>query len=89
MISCVVNSKQRQTLRAVFERPTRADLRWTEIVSLLKALGAEVEGGDGSRVAVALRGRRAVFHRPHPSPHASKGLVEAVRTFLASVEVKR
>jgi hypothetical protein len=55
---------------------------------LLKALGAEVEEGRGSRVSIDLKGRRAVFHRPHPNPTAKKGLVETVRALLASVEIE-
>jgi hypothetical protein len=83
-----MNSRQKKTRQAIFERPTRADVRWTEIESLLRALGAEFTEGSGSRVGVALKGKRAVFHRPHHPPVAKKGLVEAVRGFLASVEVK-
>ena len=83
-----MNSKQKDTLRAIFEKPTRADIRWAEIVSLLKALGAEIEQGRGSRTGVALKGKRAVYHQPHPKPVAKKGLVDSVRAFLKSVEIE-
>lgn len=83
-----MNSRQRATLKAVFELPTRADVRWADIESLLKALGTEIEEGRGSRVRVALKGRRATFHRPHPQPKTKKGALESVRGFLTSVEVK-
>jgi hypothetical protein len=33
---------------------------------MLKAMGAEITEGEGSRVRIALNGVRAVFHRPHP-----------------------
>jgi len=34
--------------------------------TMLKAAGAEITEGAGSRVRIALNGVRAVFHRPHP-----------------------
>ena len=83
-----MNSRQRATLKAIFEHPTRANVRWADIESLLRALGAEVEEGSGSRVRVALNGRRATFHRPHPQPATKKGALESVRDFLTSAKVK-
>ena len=43
---------------------------------------------EGSRVAFILNGTRAVFHRPHSRPTASKGVVDAVRRFLVPARVK-
>ncbi|MCC6697866.1 MAG: type II toxin-antitoxin system HicA family toxin [Candidatus Hydrogenedentes bacterium] len=83
-----MNSRQRETLAALFERPTRADIRWTQVESLLTALGAEFEGQGGSRIGVILRGHRIVLHRPHPNPCLKKWAVEAVRGFLESLEIK-
>lgn len=83
-----MNNKQRKTLAAVFERPPRPDIRWTDIENLFRALGAEVTEGSGSRVRVALRGARAVFHRPHPERVTDKGAVVSVARFLESAEVK-
>lgn len=71
----------------VFAEPTPADLRWDEIEALLRAAGAEVGEGSGSRVRVALNGVRAVFHRPHPRPETKRGAVRAVRDFLAAAGV--
>lgn len=82
-----MNKKQQATLNAVFGRPTRADIRWTAIESLIKALGGEVCERAGSRVAVNLNGVIAVFHRPHPRPE-TKGAVDAMRQFLINAGVK-
>ena len=82
-----MNPRQQRTLQALLERPARADIRWADIESLLKALGAEVTEGRGSRVWVALAGQRAVFHRPHPQRVAGKGLATAVRDFLTNAEI--
>ena len=58
------------------------------IEALLRAVGAESGEGAGSRARIALGGVRAVFHRPHPSPEAKRGLVRAVQDFLAAAGVK-
>ena len=83
-----MNSRHRQTLDKIFAEPTAASLRWGEIESLLRALEAEISEGAGSRVRVALRGVRAVFHRPHPSPETKRSSVRAVRELLIMAGVR-
>jgi len=83
-----MNRRHRRTLAQIFAEPTPPDLRWNEIEALLRAVGAEIGEGAGSRARIALGGVRAVFHRPHPSPEAKRGLVRAVRDFLAAAGVK-
>ena len=77
-----MNTRQRNTHEAIFKKPTLANIARADIESLLRALGAEVSEGRGSRVRVALNGVRAVFHRPHPQPGADKGTVKSVRRFM-------
>lgn len=77
-----MNKKQRQTIRRLFEKPTRSDISWNDIESLFIALGAEVTEGKGSRVRVALNDVRAVFHRPHPQRVTNKASVSSVQRFL-------
>lgn len=83
-----MNKAHRVTLDAIFWRPTKANIRWTAIESLIRALGGEISQREGSRVAARLNGVIAVFHRPHPRPETKKGAVEAVRQFLTSAGVK-
>jgi hypothetical protein len=83
-----VNRKHRATIALIFARRVPADLAWRDIEALFRALGAEIEEGAGSRVAVKLNEVRAVFHRPHPSPETKKGAVKAVRIFLQNAGVK-
>jgi hypothetical protein len=82
-----VNSKHRATLQAIFERPTRADIRWPDIESLVSACGGEILEREGSGVAFILEGVRAVYHRPHPKPFAKKGAVDAVRLFFRNAGI--
>ena len=83
-----MNKTQQATLNAIFLRPTRADIRWTAIESLIRALGGEVSEREGSRVAAKLNGITAIFHRPHPRPETRKGAVDAVRQFLVNAGIK-
>ena len=72
----------------IFESPERADIRWVDVESLFEALGAEISQGKGSRIRVALSGKKAVFHRPHPEPVTNKPTVRSVRRFLIEAGVK-
>ena len=83
-----MDRKHRKTLEAIFEKPERANIAWRDIESLFIALGAEVSEGSGSRVRVALKDVRAVFHRPHPRKETNKGAVKSVRRFLEAAGVK-
>ncbi|MFP4502610.1 MAG: type II toxin-antitoxin system HicA family toxin [Candidatus Hydrogenedentota bacterium] len=84
-----MNAKHRRTLEAVFAHPTRTDVAWADVESLFRALGAEVSQGRGSRVRVALGGRRAVFHQPHPQRTCLPAMVRAVRDFLIEAGVNK
>jgi len=83
-----VDRKHRKTLEAIFEKPERANIAWRDVEALFIALGAEISEGSGSRVRVALRGVRAVFHRPHPRKETNKGAVKSIRRFLETAGVK-
>jgi hypothetical protein len=82
-----MNRRQRAVLAQIYTEPARADIRWTDIEALFRALDAEISEGAGSRVRVALNGVRAVFHRPHPSPQTKRGTVRSVRDFLEQAGV--
>jgi hypothetical protein len=82
-----MNQKHRRTLEAVFQDPVRSNIPWRDIEGMLKAAGAEITEGEGSRVRIALNGVRAVFHRPHPRKEAVKGAVRSMRRFLTEAGV--
>jgi hypothetical protein len=83
-----VDSKHRKTLEVIFEKPERANIAWRDIEALFIALGAELSEGNGSRVRIAMKDVRAVFHRPHPRKETNKGAVKSVRRFLEAAGVK-
>ena len=81
-------ARYQKTLALIFENPVRSDVNWTDIMSLLQHLGAEISEGKGSRVRIALNGIRAVFHRPHPGKETDNGALKSMRRFLAEAGVK-
>lgn len=80
-------SHHERTLQAIFADPIRANIRWVDIVALFQHLGATLSEREGSRVAVMLSERVAIFHRPHPRPETGKATVKDVRTFLENAGV--
>ena len=79
--------KHEDTLADVFSEPTKGNLAWRDIESMLRHYGADMSEGAGSRVRAHLNGIRAVFHRPHPQKEAGKAQVEAVRRFLVNAGI--
>lgn len=82
-----LSGRHRATLEAIFAEPVRAGIAWSDIEAMLRASGAQIEEGRGSRVRVALNGVRAVFHRPHPQKEIDRGAVKSVRRFLTEAEM--
>ena len=83
-----MDGKHHKILEAIFEKPERANIAWRDIEALFIALGAEITQGNGSRVRVALKDVRAVFHRPHPRKETNKAAVSSVRRFLEAAGVE-
>ena len=83
-----MNTKHRKTLVAVFTRPTLASIVFSEIESLLKALGGTVSEREGSRIKIDLLGEQWRCHRPHPGKEAKRYQVEEVRDLLERVGVR-
>ena len=82
-----MSGKHLRTLAAVFERPTRVNVPWREIETMLKAVGATVVEGRGSRIRVELGGQSQTFHRPHPQKEADPAAVRSASALLQSVGV--
>jgi len=84
-----MNSRHRRTLSEICKNPAQANISWSDIESLLIALGAEISEGNGSRVRIKLNGERAVFHRPHPQKDTDKGAVTSMRRLLENAGVTK
>ncbi len=84
-----MNRKQKNIFEAIFTRPTKANINFSDIEKLLVSLGAEKIEGNGSRVAFVMPdGSKWEHHRPHPQKEAKKYQVESVREFLERIDIK-
>lgn len=83
-----MKAKHRKTLEAIFAKPTRGGIVFSEIEALIVGLGGEVREGEGSRVAFELKVTRKYLHRPHPGKEAKKYQVEELRDWLLQLEIK-
>jgi len=77
-----MNAKHRKTLNAIFETPTRSNISFSDIESMVKAMGGKVIEREGSRIILSVAGGLWHTHRPHPSHEAKKYQVESFRDFL-------
>jgi hypothetical protein len=83
-----MNKKGQKTLQAIFAKPTRSDIKWQDIESLLVSMGAVISEGRGSRVRIHFKGWCGIFHRPHPKRETIKGAVDQIRKDLTRLGVK-
>jgi len=83
-----MNSKQRKTLEAIFSLPTPKNLTWDALVSLLRALGCDMEKDGGSHFAFRRDNQKVDFHRPHPGKELKPYQVRDAKAFLIKIGVK-
>ena len=81
-IICLVNSKHRKTLKAIFTEPVNGNIEWRKIEALFLGLGAVRTERAGSAISFVLNEVRADFHRPHPDKEALRYRVKDARKFL-------
>ncbi len=83
-----LSNTQYKTLRRLFAVPPCSDISWSEIMSLLEALGGVVKE-YGDRVCVAISHKRAIIHRLDNQTYASRHAVERVQYLLTTVGIEQ
>ena len=83
-----MNSKHTKTLKAIFAKPAASNIKFSDIEALVTELGGEVREGDGSRVALLLKGGTKHAHRPHPGKEAKQYQIKEIKEWLTAVGVK-
>jgi hypothetical protein len=83
-----MNRKQQNIVKAVFSKPTKANIEFTDLEKLTIALGGEIIEGSGSRVKFILNGAEFFAHRPHPQKEAKKYQLDDFREFLKLAGIK-
>ncbi|WP_323073178.1 type II toxin-antitoxin system HicA family toxin [Mycetohabitans endofungorum] len=81
-------TRNARTLTAVFTKPTLGGIVFTDIESLVVALGGSINEGAGSRIAFELNGTRRYLHRPHPGKEAKRYQVENLRDWFIELGIK-
>ena len=84
----MLSGRHRKTVSSVFAEPVLGNVPWSDVEALLRALGAELSEGRGSRVRIHLNGVRAVFHRPHPQKETDRGALRSMRRFLVAAGIE-
>ena len=78
-----MNNKLRRTLDAIFETPTRANIKFADIERLLVGLGGTLIESKGSAIRITFPdGVQFNAHRPHPQKEAKRYQVEDARSVI-------
>lgn len=85
--SAILNNKHKRLVEKLFRDPPPTDIKTHDIESLVKKLAGVVSEGSGSRIAMKLRGRKLVIHRPHNPPVLDPGAIKDFRKFLTDCGV--
>ena len=83
----IMNTKQRDILKAIFSEPAPKNLSWADIETLLTAIGCKVKNRGGSKVGFGKDNEMLYVHRPHPQKEAKGYVMRKVKDFLISLGV--
>jgi hypothetical protein len=83
-----MKSKHSRTLTAINAKPTSGGIVFSDVESLVVALGGTIHEGAGSRIAFELNGSRRYLHRPHPGKEAKRYQVEDLRDWFKELGIK-
>ncbi|MHB8246785.1 MAG: hypothetical protein ACYDGN_15830 [Acidimicrobiales bacterium] len=78
-----LDSEQRHTLEHLSSHPLPTNIKWPQVLSLLRAIG-EVTVESKNRYSVTVEGRTEVFRPPDHHGDMSPDIVMKLRHFLAS-----
>jgi hypothetical protein len=83
-----MKAKHARTLAAIFTKPTSGGIVFSDIESLIAAVGGTIHEGAGSRIVFELYGKRRYHHRPHPGKEAKRYQVEDLRDWFIEMGIK-
>ena len=83
-----MSSHHAKLIRTIFDDPPSHNIRWRDVESLLKHVGAEVAPLSGARIRVARQGVESILFRPHHHHNTlDRPGVGHLRAFLARAGV--
>jgi predicted RNA binding protein YcfA (HicA-like mRNA interferase family) len=73
-------TRHSKTLERLTTKPTPANFKWADLVSVLQHLGFEQIKNTGSRRKFFHQGKNVLIscHEPHPSPNVDKGCINDI-----------
>ncbi len=80
--------KSRKTLKAIYETPSRANIKWNDFVALMTSLGTVVRSEGGSAHIFLVMDRVIVIHKPHPGDEMVKPVIKRIRAFLSGLGIR-
>jgi hypothetical protein len=83
-----MNHKQQKTKEAIFSKPILNSVEWSDIESLIHALGGEIKQNKGSRVRIDLNDYSLNIHSPHPQKEVKQYVVKLLREFLEKAGIQ-
>ncbi|MDO9213147.1 MAG: type II toxin-antitoxin system HicA family toxin [Methylococcales bacterium] len=83
-----MNAKHKKTKSAIFAKPTPTSIEWSDIESLIIALGGNIKQNKGSRVRIDLNGYSLNIHSPHPQKEVKIYVVKLLREFLEKAGIQ-
>ena len=83
-----MNKTHQKILKAIFDNPVNGAMEWSDIESLLIAVGCQVIEGKGSSVTFEKEGMKVFFYRPHPQKEALRYRVKDARLFLQKIGIQ-
>jgi hypothetical protein len=69
-------------------QPTPTSIEWSDIESLIIALGGNIKQNKGSRVRIDLNGYSLNIHSPHPQKEVKIYVVKLLREFLEKAGIQ-
>lgn len=88
-----MSNKHKKTLEKIFEIPTRNDISYREVKSLLEYFGGIIKNGKGSRRKLSIKTEKIAkplvrsFHEPHGSNSFGEDQIERFRLFFTILEI--
>jgi len=84
-------TKQNETIRLIFQKPTSSKVVFNDLRALLEGLGGEYRTGKGSRrkfvFQIGEEKRILIMHEPHGGKEICKDAVDQVREILIELGV--
>lgn len=80
-----MNNRQKKTIADI--RAMNSQIKWPEVESLLRALGATKRQGSGSRIKFDYAGHKLALHVPHNPDILKEYQIKLINEFLDKIGV--